>query len=119
MSAYQHIDINDTTDDEYPKLIRDRIPEIIHANGEEVETRTLEDNEFLRFLLKKVVEEARELANTTNESDLLEEIADVREVIDAMLEFKGVSADQITAVQDAKRHKRGGFKLRLLMLHNS
>jgi predicted house-cleaning noncanonical NTP pyrophosphatase (MazG superfamily) len=119
MTFSQHINADDPTASEYPKLIRDKIPEIIHAKGEEVETRTLGDDEFLQFLLKKVVEEARELANTTNESDLLEEIADVREVIDAMLELKGISANQINAIQDAKRHKRGGFKLRLLMLHNS
>ena len=104
---------------EYPKLIRDNIPEIIIVNGGKPATRVLtDDTEFLDALLKKVVEEANELLSASSETNLLEEIADIREVLAALLELKGVSEEQIQAIQDAKRQKRGGFTQRLLMLHN-
>ncbi|MDB5165528.1 MAG: phosphoribosyl-ATP pyrophosphohydrolase [Candidatus Saccharibacteria bacterium] len=116
--TFEHTITDLPAENEYPKLIRDRIPEIILADGREVDTRTLDDEEFLHFLLKKVTEEAQELENAVTDSNILEEIADVREILDAILELKGVSLEQIQAIQDEKRQKRGGFKLRLLMLNN-
>jgi predicted house-cleaning noncanonical NTP pyrophosphatase (MazG superfamily) len=115
---YEHTITDLPAENEYPKLIRDRIPEIILAGGREVETRILDEDEFLHFLLKKAVEEAQELQHATSDSNIVEEIADVREVLNTILELKGVSPEQIQAVQDEKRQKRGGFKSRLLMLSN-
>lgn len=103
----------------YPKLIRDKIPAIIQADGKTVNTRILSnDEEYLEYLLKKVSEEAHEVSNTKTDSDLIEEIADLREVIDAILTLKGVAASEIDQVQNNKRINRGGFDLRLLMLDN-
>lgn len=118
MRTYQHTITDLPAENEYPKLIRDRIPEIIAADGRIVDTRTLDDEEFLRYLLKKVIEEAEELAHATTKSNMLEEIADVREILDTLLKLKGVSDEQIQAIQDEKRQKRGGFEARLLMLSN-
>ena len=47
----------------YDKLVRDRIPEIIHQSGGTCGTETFSDvSAFRRALLDKVVEEAREAA---------------------------------------------------------
>ena len=45
----------------YNKLIRDKIPEIIVAAGEEPKIRKLNKKEFKIELQKKVLEEAKEL----------------------------------------------------------
>ena len=103
-------------ENKYPKLIRDRIPEIIEADGRQAQTRVLDDVEYLQFLLKKVPEEAEELASATSTSNILEEIADLKEIFDAILELHGVSSAEIQAIQDEKRQKLGGFNRRLLML---
>lgn len=105
-------------ENEYPKLIRDKIPKIITDHtGRQTVTRVLKDDEeFLRFLLKKVVEEAEELSKSVNDSNVAEEIADIYEVIDALLKFKSISREYVLAVQEKKRNKRGGFEERLLML---
>lgn len=104
---------------EYPKLIRDRIPEIVlEADGIEVQTRTLEHDEFIEFLKKKAVEEAVELASSDTDSNLLEEIADLRELLDALESAKGFTKEQVKSIQEDKRAKRGGFESRLLMLSN-
>ncbi|MCL4389887.1 MAG: nucleoside triphosphate pyrophosphohydrolase [Patescibacteria group bacterium] len=62
------------------KLIRDRIPEIIEASGGRLETRVMEDEEFERELLKKLVEEAKE-AQGANAAHLPDELALVHQAI--------------------------------------
>ncbi len=116
--AITDLPLDHRKENEYPKLVRDKIPAIILQNdGFDVPTRTLaEDTEYLGYLLKKVVEEAAELSEATTDSNIVEEIADVYEVIDAILKLKGVENAEVVAVQDAKRKKRGGFDDRLLML---
>lgn len=44
-------------ENQYPKLVRDRIPEIVEAKGKKANIKTLQtDDEYLRYLLKKVTE---------------------------------------------------------------
>lgn len=117
--TFEHTMTNLPIESEYPKLVRDNIPAIIQeADGRVVPVRKLSDSEFLVYLLKKVVEESQELADTTTDSHLLEEMADVQEILDTIAKFKSFTPDQLQAVQDEKRQKRGGFTLRLLMLNN-
>lgn len=114
---YAHTDTDLPIEDEYPKLVRDKIPEIVEAQGKTAYVKAMtDDNEYLDFLLAKLIEEATELAHAKSESNQLEELADVAEVIEAILEFKKLNQSDIAKVQDQKRQKRGGFKKRLLML---
>lgn len=100
--------------------MRDKIPEIIkQKEGRTAATQVLgDDDEFLGFLLKKVVEEAEELSRATSDHNIQEEIADVYEIIDIIIKLKGMSAKDIATIQDEKRAKRGGFDQRLIMLNN-
>ena len=75
-----------------------------------------DDNEFLDYLLKKMVEESVELQNSVTIGNLEEELADVFEVIDAILKLKRKTKDDIAVIQKEKRKKRGGFEKRILML---
>jgi len=103
---------------EYPKLVRDNIPEVVgKLTGKEVKTRVLENNEeYFKFLMRKIEEEAHELANAEGKEHIVEEIADVLELIDAILEFNQVDREIVRKVQEEKAKKRGGFKKRILML---
>lgn len=117
---YSHTYTDLAAENEYPKLIRDKIPEICEANAQTIEIRTLnDDKEYLKYLLKKVIEEATELVEAETDENLVEEIVDVREVMDAILALKGVSEVDAKVIQDEKRIKRGGFAGRLLMLERS
>ncbi|MCQ1535566.1 phosphoribosyl-ATP pyrophosphohydrolase [Methanosarcina sp. KYL-1] len=70
----------------YDKLVRDKIPEIMKTSNRIPECRTLdEDREYLRYLIKKLQEEALEFT----EDPCVEELADVMEVIDALLGILG------------------------------
>ncbi len=115
---FKHTDTNLEIENEYPKLVRDLIPEIIEKrHGEKPQMKIAEsDEEFRDYLLTKVVEEAVELKETKNKEHLVEELADVIELIDAVLKFENLNLEDIRKVQEQKREKRGGFEDRIIML---
>ena len=104
--------------EEYPKLVRNRIPEIIkEKTGAEASIKLASnDVEFLDYLLKKMVEESVELRNSPEAGNLEEELADIFEVIYAILSVKHKTIEDIIAIQKQKREKRGGFDKRIIML---
>jgi hypothetical protein len=55
---FKHFETDLERENEYPKLVRDNIPEIVEKlKGKKVKTRILEDDkEYLRYLLHKVEE---------------------------------------------------------------
>lgn len=100
---------------EHNKLIRDRIPEIIRQSGREYEIQTMSQPEYHRALLDKLVEEAKEAAQA-NSDNLVEELADIYEVIDAILNDVEIDKGLVLVTQEQKRQEKGGFasKIRLL-----
>ena len=93
----------------YEKLVRDRIPEVLDAKGIAYEARVADDGEFRAELIKKLAEEAAELA----EAGAPEELADVLEVTDALLRLPEYA--DVRRIQEQKRAERGGFAKRLIV----
>jgi predicted house-cleaning noncanonical NTP pyrophosphatase (MazG superfamily) len=100
---------------EYNKLIRDRIPEIIDQDGKQFATEIMNENDYKQALLEKLVEEAGE-ARIAAPGKLITELADLLEVIDALLETSGIDRDQLRAIQSQRQFDRGGFEKRLKLL---
>lgn len=96
----------------FDKLVRDGIVPAIEAAGNRPEYRVLEDEEYVMELKKKLVEEMAEVPGASGD-DLVEELADVMEIVDALLVTLGVSEEELRAVMDKKREKVGGFEDRL------
>lgn len=65
---------------EFNKLVRDKIPEKIISGGESVKFGYIVDELFLGMLLEKLLEETYEVMDSDNDSDLIEELADVFEI---------------------------------------
>jgi predicted house-cleaning noncanonical NTP pyrophosphatase (MazG superfamily) len=95
----------------YKKLVRDKIPDIIKASGSTPVTRTLNDEEYLDALRKKLVEEASE----ARDNPIVEELADIKEVIMTISKVKGYTAEEIEEARLAKFKKRGGFDKRIFL----
>jgi len=93
------------------KLVRDRIPDIIRAQGREPVARSLDDSAYIEALRTKLHEEATEYT----ESAAVEELADILEVLYALAETHKVSMADIEMIRLAKRAERGGFALRLFL----
>lgn len=90
---------------EYDKLVRDRIPEMIEENGETPHVRVADGDEYERRLREKLDEEVREF----REDGDVEELADVLEVVHALREQEGVSAERLEAIRAEKAEERGRF----------
>lgn len=75
--------------------------------------RYLSREETLEELKTKLLEESQEVFeayNNPDKSHLKEEIADVIEVIDAILYHNDISLDEVLKIRDNKKAKRGGFE---------
>ena len=92
----------------YDKLVRDRIPEIIREAGKVPVTRFVTDKMELQLrLIDKLAEEMQEY----RESASVEEIADILEVLQALVEqVHGLSWEQVREIQGRKWEGRGGFR---------
>jgi len=97
----------------YNKLVRDKIPEIIAAdNGSTYNIRIMEDDEYLDSLNNKLQEELKEYL----ESGDVEELADLEEVLRAILDAKRVSYDEFEKIRNSKVEKRGAFKKKIFLI---
>lgn len=95
----------------YHKLVRDLIPNIIEADGKTCVTEILDQASYLQMLDEKLTEELTEY----QESKSLEELADLLEVLQAILKARGWSWEQLEQVRVEKAAKRGGFEQRILL----
>jgi predicted house-cleaning noncanonical NTP pyrophosphatase (MazG superfamily) len=87
------------------KLVRDNIPEIVmRKTGVQPECVIADNKDYGQALLDKLVEEAREFADNPCQ----EELADVREVLDALAVFH-------QRIGEEKRREKGAFNRRIIM----
>jgi predicted house-cleaning noncanonical NTP pyrophosphatase (MazG superfamily) len=100
---------------DYNKLVRDRIPCIIQENGKQFAVEIMPEAEFRQALLEKLVEEAQEVPQAKL-GGLINELADLQEVISAVLAAWGISPQAVQQVQDQRHAERGGFEQRFKLL---
>ena len=100
---------------EHNKLVRDKIPEIIRDSGNQYETTTLSNLDYIKALRQKLVEEANEAATAFPE-ELAQELADVMEVVDTLIAATGIEPEKVRGIQKEKRSQRGGFDNRIKLL---
>lgn len=95
----------------FNKLVRDKIPEVITANGQTPRTRTLDDDEYQVELHKKLQEEVNEYLEDVN----AEELADILEVVYALGAQLGATSQELEQLRLEKAQKRGGFEKRIFL----
>lgn len=95
----------------YNKLVRDKIPEIIEKSGKTCTVETLAEEKYIAMLEAKLTEELAEY----QESKSLEELADLLEVMGAVVKARGYTWDELTTIRKKKRENRGGFEKRILL----
>lgn len=94
------------------KLWRDRMPQLCEAKGSIIHIKPLSDQEFDLELRVKLLEEAEEIKVAQTPKELIEELADLYEVIDTLIVQQGIDKDKIIAFQNQKRSEKGGFAQR-------
>ncbi len=96
---------------EYNKLVRDKIPEIIQADNKTCTFRVMDEKEYMDSLKAKLKEEVNEYIESSDVSEL----ADLEEVIRALLNLQGMNYDDFEKIRISKADKRGGFEKRILL----
>lgn len=94
----------------YYKLVRDKIPEIVKAKGINPTNHIADDKEFFNALLEKLREEVEEFIQEPSQ----EEMADIMEVVYAILKQKGYSFNEIEEVRKKKADERGNFEKKII-----
>ncbi|PFZ49284.1 nucleoside triphosphate pyrophosphohydrolase [Bacillus wiedmannii] len=100
----------------YNKLIRNKIPQIIEANGKTLKTRILPEEEYIKELCKKTQEELTEYIEAKTKPDKLEELSDLLELINALAEHEGTTLEEINNIRKKKAEERGGFSNRVFLI---
>ena len=96
----------------YNKLVRDRIPEEINKEpGRKCKYRILNDEEYLKELNKKIIEEANEFV----EENSIEELGDLMEVINAIMNIKGYNIEEVNQVMRDKENRKGAFNKKIYL----
>ena len=95
----------------YNKLVRDKIPEIIVKNNGNPITTILNNKEYMIELNRKIQEEIKEYL----ESEEVEELADIVEVIYGILDAKDISIEEFESIRKEKVKKRGAFKEKIFL----
>lgn len=95
----------------YNKLVRDRIPEIIEKSGKRSVVEVLGSEAYKKFLDEKLGEELVEYL----ESDRVDELADLVEVVYAILKYKGIDINDFEDIRKKKAIERGSFDKWLLL----
>ena len=86
----------------YNKLVRDKITDIIEADGRIAKYRILDNNEYRQQLNSKLQEEVKEYLDDNN----VEELADIVEVVYGILNSMDVTIDEFEKVRIKKKQSK-------------
>lgn len=95
----------------YNKLIRDRIPKIIENDHKTCATRILNDEEYLKCLKSKLLEECNEVIDAEGE-DIKKEIADVLEALENTLH---IDHQEVLSIKEKKARSNGAFDKKIYL----
>ena len=77
--------------------------------------RVLTDDEFVGELKKRLIEEAWE-AHYADGMALVEECADIFEVMAWMMRARGIDPNEVFAIAENRRSERGGFSEKAFLI---
>lgn len=100
---------------QYNKLIRDKIPEIIAQDNAIPKVSILSPERFREELNRKILEEAQELKEAQSREDVINELADIKEILLAIAVSEGIDWEEVEQKRKTKLAKRGGFENKLFL----
>jgi len=91
------------------KLWRDKAIELLEKMGSKIHWEYLDDSQYDKQLRVKMLEESQEVIQAESRDELVGEIADVLEVMQALCKVNNLTWDDVVLAQSKKRDERGGF----------
>lgn len=92
------------------KLGRDKTLERLKADGITCQYRYITGHELRSALQRKLVEEAQEVHDTNDKKEVIDELADVLEVIDGLCKAYEIRMDEVLKEKAKRYETRGGFE---------
>jgi predicted house-cleaning noncanonical NTP pyrophosphatase (MazG superfamily) len=94
------------------KLVRDKSIKNLEKNGcTHVQWHALDDTEeYLGALAEKMVEELEEVFDAESREEMIEELADIEEVLVAFKELVEIKQSEVDAARKKKRDEKGTFE---------
>lgn len=99
----------------YFKLVRDKIPEIMISQGFKPEFQKLNSKQYKEELFKKLKEETQEVISAKDKKSLIEELADVQEVLTAIYKENKIDFSDVIKAAKAKRKYKGAFDKKIFI----
>lgn len=96
---------------QYNKLVHDNIPEILRMRGISPVTHIADETEYWEKLKEKLAEEVAEFTKDSN----IEELADITEVIEAIMIHQRFDRAELEKVRAKKAEERGAFVKRIIL----
>jgi predicted house-cleaning noncanonical NTP pyrophosphatase (MazG superfamily) len=96
---------------EYRKLIRDKVPDILEAEGVKATYHKADHDEFEIELLEKLREEVIEFKNAKS----IDELVDLLETLDTVIAFYEWKQEDIITLKNEKRAEKGGYSKQLIL----
>lgn len=93
----------------FEKLIRNKLSERMRSQQIQIFTHPIEKEEYILQLKNKLLEETTEAIQAQEIPEILEELADVLEVIHALSSAVGFSIEKVETLRVEKKSERGGF----------
>lgn len=103
----------------YNKLVRDKIPEIIEADGVKAELEIVSEEEAIKLLKEKLLEEGQELIEAKEIEDIKTEMSDILEIIHSLAEEMDISMKELEKTRVERAEKRGRFKKRIFLIRTT
>lgn len=102
----------------YDKLVRDYAPELLEKAGKECIVETMDDETFYEKLIEKLEDEKENFVREFNNKDdekALRSLADMEEIIHALVDVIGLPYESFERILEAKRTGQGTFSKKLLL----
>jgi predicted house-cleaning noncanonical NTP pyrophosphatase (MazG superfamily) len=112
---HTHTDTDLPIENKYPKLVRDNIPAIVKRDCKTANTHIAGQDEYVGYLLSKLIEEATELRHAESSDQQKEEMVDVQEVLEALRAALDFSETELAEIKASKFEERGGFDGRIIL----
>ncbi len=99
------------------KLARDNVIAQCLKEGIKLSYHMLDKEAQIHALKQKLIEEAEEVFETKETEDVIEELADVKEVMLVLMQKLGIKETELEAARAKKRLEMGGFMQGIYVHH--
>ncbi len=93
----------------YEKLVRDNIPKFHEESGHTLVCQKLTGVKLVAALAEKLHEETDEVSGALTHDELIEELADVQQIIDDLCIVSRINKDDLHAMMMRKATRKGSF----------